>query len=287
MSIAQSTRLRQLIVQHQFLRMPCIYDGLTAQLAQKAGFLALATSGNAISASLLGAPDLGLLSMSENLQHVSRLMQVLNVPLICDVDTGYGGPMNTARTVREFETAGAAGIYVEDQVFPPRCGALPQDIAVISMAEQCRKLEVAAKTKVNQDFMLIGRTDAKSMHGLREAALRAKAYLKAGADAAMVIGADTPEELKFVADIVQGPLVCVIQEHPPSIELEDSLLREVGCVVAMHSGVARYAVTKKLTEIFATMRSDSSTRGLRQDMCSQAAYNQALGIQDWLKLDNE
>lgn len=286
MTIANSTKLRQLIAQHQFLRMPCVYDGLTAQLAQKAGFLALATSGNAISASLLGAPDLGLLSMSENLQHTGRLIQALNVPLICDVDTGYGGAMNTVRTVREFEAAGAAGIYLEDQVFPPRCGALPQDIAVISMSEQCRKLEVAAKSKVNQDFMLIARTDAKSMHGLREAALRAKAYLNAGADAAMIIGADTPEELTLVADIVQGPLVCVIQEHPPSVDLEDSLLLQLGCIVAMHSGAARYAVTKKLSEVFATMRLDSSTRGLKQDMCSQAEYNQALAIDDWLKLDN-
>ena len=267
--------------------MPCIYDGLTARLAQNAGFMALATSGNAISASLLGVPDIGLLSMSENVQHSSHLIQALHVPLICDVDTGYGGIMNAVRTVREFEAAGAAGIYMEDQVFPPRCGALPQDIAVVSMDEHCRKVEAAANAKVNQDFMLIARTDAKSMHGLREAALRAKAYLQAGADAAMVIGADTPDELMMVADIVRGPLVSVIQEHPPSSELEDRLLRQVGCIVAMHSGVARYAITKKLREVFAIMHRDSSTRALREEMCTQSEYNQVLGIDSWLRLDKQ
>lgn len=287
MTIPNSTQFRQLISKYPFMRVPCIHDGLSARLAQDAGFKVLATSGNAISASLLGSPDIGLLSFSENVQHSARLIQTLNVPLICDVDTGYGGVMNTVRTVREFEQIGAAGVYIEDQVFPPRCGALPQEIAVISMEEQCCKLEAAARAKANHDFFIIARTDAKSMHGIHAAALRSKAYLQAGADAIMIIGADTPEELLQVADIVRGPLVSVIQEHPPSSELTDELLQQSGCILAIHSGVARYAITKKLREVFSIMYRESSTHSIREDMATQSEYNRLLGIEDWLAIEKK
>lgn len=281
-----SVRLRRLIKEHGFLRMPCVYDGLTAKLAQEAGFPALATSGNAVAASLLGMPDVGLLGMAENVQHASRLVSVLDVPLICDADTGYGGIMNAVRTLREFEAAGVAGIYLEDQVFPKKCGLLPNDIAVEPIDEQCRKIEALAKAKVSSDFFLIARTDSKSMHGLVDAANRGRRYLEAGADAVLVIGADKADELERVAEVVRGPLMTVLHEHPPSGDLDDAFLRSVGCVIGIHSGVLRYAVVKNLRKVLATMRQDESTRGLRHEMCSLDDYNNVLGLDDWLALDS-
>jgi methylisocitrate lyase len=270
---SMSTQLRQLIQQQGLLRMPCVYDGLTARLGQEAGFPALATSGNAVAASLLGVPDLGLLGLAENVQHAARLVNVLNVPLICDADTGYGGILNSVRTLREFEAAGVAGIYLEDQVFPKKCGQLPSDTAVESIDDQCRKIQALAKAKASSDFYLIARTDAKSVHGLDDAAHRGKRYLEAGADAVLVVGADTAEELERVAEVVLGPLMTVLHEHPPSGDLDDAFLRSVGCVIAIHSGVLRYAVVKKLREVLATMRQDGSTRTLRHEMCSLEEYN--------------
>lgn len=283
---SMSAQLRQLIQQQGLLRMPCVYDGLTARLGQEAGFPALATSGNAVAASLLGVPDLGLLGLAENVQHAARLVNVLHVPLICDADTGYGGILNSVRTLREFEAAGVAGIYLEDQVFPKKCGQLPSDTAVESMADQCRKIEALAKAKVSSDFYLIARTDAKSVNGLDDAAQRGKQYLEAGADAILVVGADTTEELERVAEVVRGPLMTVLHEHPPSGDLDDAFLRSVGCVIAIHSGVLRYAVVKKLREVLATMRQDGSTRALRHEMCNLEEYNKVLGIDDWLSLES-
>ncbi len=283
---SMSAQLRQLIQQQGLLRMPCVYDGITARLGQEAGFPALATSGNAVAASLLGVPDLGLLGLAENVQHAARLVNVLHVPLICDADTGYGGILNSVRTLREFEAAGVAGIYLEDQIFPKKCGQLPSDTAVESMADQCRKIEALAKAKVSSDFYLIARTDAKSVNGLDDAALRGKQYLAAGADAVLVVGADTAEELERVAEVVRGPLMTVLHEHPPSGDLDDAFLRSVGCVIAIHSGVLRYAVVKKLREVLATMRQDGSTRALRHEMCNLEEYNKVLGIDDWLSLES-
>ena len=283
---SMSAQLRQLIQQQGLLRMPCVYDGITARLGQEAGFPALATSGNAVAASLLGVPDLGLLGLAENVQHAARLVNVLHVPLICDADTGYGGILNSVRTLREFEAAGVAGIYLEDQVFPKKCGQLPSDTAVESMADQCRKIEALAKAKVSSDFYLIARTDAKSVNGLDDAALRGKQYLEAGADAVLVVGADTAKELERVAEVVRGPLMTVLHEHPPSGDLDDAFLRSVGCVIAIHSGVLRYAVVKKLREVLATMRQDGSTRALRHEMCNLEEYNKVLGIDDWLSLES-
>ncbi len=283
---SMSAQLRQLIQQQGLLRMPCVYDGITARLGQEAGFPALATSGNAVAASLLGVPDLGLLGLAENVQHAARLVNVLHVPLICDADTGYGGILNSVRTLREFEAAGVAGIYLEDQVFPKKCGQLPSYTAVESMADQCRKIEALAKAKVSSDFYLIARTDAKSVNGLDDAAQRGKQYLEAGADAVLVVGADTAEELERVAEVVRGPLMTVLHEHPPSGDLDDAFLRSVGCVIAIHSGVLRYAVVKKLREVLATMRQDGSTRALRHEMCNLEEYNKVLGIDDWLSLES-
>src|SRR6476660_271099 len=114
--------LRTLLQRGSVVRLPGAYDGLTARLAQQIGFPAVAFSGNAISASILGVPDVGVLGMAEVVEHAGRIARNLSIPMLCDADTGYGGVMNVVRTVREFEAAGVAGIHIEDQVTPKRCG---------------------------------------------------------------------------------------------------------------------------------------------------------------------
>ena len=277
--------LRPFIHGGTITRIPCVYDGLSAKLAEQAGFPALAFSGNAVSASLLGLPDLGILGMQESIQHASRVAQSLSVPLLCDADTGYGGVMNVIRTIREYEAFGIAGIYIEDQVTPKRCGLLPNGIPVISKEEQLIKLKAAVDARQSKEFMIIARTDAMSMFGLEEATARARAYIEAGADAALVMGANTPDELKYVASIVKAPLVAVIQEAPPTTELSDDLLKEVGCAIAMHAGISRYAVVRALKDVFNALKNEGSTASVKSRMASFDEYNNALNLQYWLELE--
>lgn len=277
--------LRQLLERGSVVRLPGAYDGLTARIAQQAGFAAVAFSGNAVSASLLGAPDIGVLGMAEVVQHAGRIARNLQIPLLCDADTGYGGVMNVVRTVREFEAAGIAGIHIEDQVTPKRCGLLPQGIPVIARDEQATKIRAAIEARQSRDFLVIARTDAKSMHGLEDAAARGRAYVEAGADAVLVMGANTPQELRYVADVVRAPLVAVIQEAPPTTLLTDAQLDQVGCAFAIHAGVVRYAVVKAVQDALVALHRDGNTEAVRLHMAGFDDYNGVLGLDDWLALE--
>ena len=281
------TTLRRLLERGSVVRLPGAYDGLTARIAQQIGFPAVAFSGNAVSASILGAPDVGLLGMAEVVQHAGRIARNLQIPLLCDADTGYGGVLNVARTVREFEAAGIAGIHIEDQVTPKRCGLLPQGIPVIAREEMVTKIRAAVEARSSRDFVIIARTDARSMHGLEEAAARGRAYVEAGADAALVMGADTPEQLRFVADVVRAPLVAVIQETPPTTLLTDEVLNSVGCAFAIHAGVVRYAVVKAVQDALGALHRDGNTGAVRAAMGSFGDYNAVLGLDDWLALEHK
>ena len=284
-TIARTSALRRLFESRKTVHIPCAYDALSARIAEQAGFPAVALSGNAVSASLLGVPDIGVLGMAENVAHAGRVARSLAVPLLCDADTGYGGVLNVVRTVREFEAAGVAGIHIEDQVTPKRCGLLPQGIPVVTCDEQTRKIRAAVEARCSTDFVIIARTDAKSMLGLEDAAARARAYIEAGADAALVMGADTKQELRYVAGVVRAPLVTVIQEAPPTTDLTDEVLNEVGCAFALHAGVVRYAVVKALREVLGALARDGNTAAVRGMMASFEEYNAALGLEEWLSLE--
>ena len=285
--VSHSEKLKSMLGQGRLVRMPCAYDGLSARIAQSVGFPAVAFSGNAVSASLLGLPDIGVMTLTENLAHAGRIARGLQIPMICDADTGYGGIMNVMRTVREFEAAGVAGIHIEDQVTPKRCGLLPQGIPVLDEAEACQKIKAAVYARTDPNFLIIARTDAKSMHGLEDAAKRARAYAHAGADAVLAMGANTPSELRHVADVAQAPLVVVVQEAGPTTELTNEMLESVGCVFALHAGVARYAAVKALQDAFTALHQDSHTRSVRERMASFEDYNQILGMDDWLQLERQ
>jgi methylisocitrate lyase len=280
-----SPTLRRLLERGSVVRLPGAYDGLSARIAQQVGFPAVAFSGNAVSASILGVPDVGVLGMAEVVEHAGRIARNLDIPMLCDADTGYGGVMNVVRTVREFEAAGIAGIHVEDQVTPKRCGLLPQGIPVVARDEMAMKIRAAVETRRSRDFLVIARTDARSMHGLEDAAARGRAYVEAGADAALVMGANTPEELRYVADVVCAPLVTVIQETPPTTLLTNEVLDSVGCAFAIHAGVVRYAVVKAVRDALGALHRDGNTASVRELMGSFGDYNEVLGLQQWLALE--
>jgi 2-methylisocitrate lyase-like PEP mutase family enzyme len=172
---------RALLKSGEFIVSPGVYDGYSARLVERAGFKTAATSAAAISNALLGIADIGVMTLTENVEHCRRLARCVDIPITADADTGYGNPVNVHHTVRLFEEAGVAGINIEDQVAPKRCGHMPGK-EVVRMSEMVKKIEAACLARRDDDFVIIARTDALAIEGIEGAAARARAYANAGAD---------------------------------------------------------------------------------------------------------
>jgi len=202
--------LRRLLGRPQMLIAPGAYDGITARLIEQAGFDAVYMTGAGTSMAR-GFPDFGLLGMSEMVDNAAVMARSISVPLISDADTGYGNELNVTRTVREFEARGVAGIHIEDQVSPKRCGHLDGK-EVIGREEFISKIRAAVVARRDPDFLIIARTDARAMMSLDEAIWRANAALAAGADMAFVEAAQTLEEVAAIPRLVKGP--CLLNVVP-------------------------------------------------------------------------
>ena len=201
---------------------PGAYDCITARLVEQAGFPAVYMTG-AGTAATLGYPDYGLVTMSEMAANAGRLAAATTLPVIADADTGYGNELNVVRTVREYERRGVAGIHIEDQGFPKRCGHL-EDKVVIPLGDYSAKIRAAASAKRDPDFLLIARTDSRAVLGFEEAIRRANAALEAGADMAFVEAPQTREEVAAIPRLVGGPclLNVVWRGKTPDISLDDA-----------------------------------------------------------------
>ena len=202
--MSKGKQLRELLKNEKIIVAPSAYDVLSAKLIEKAGFKALNTTGYGISAGYLGVPDIGLLSFYETLEMNKRIISAVNISVISDVDTGYGGPLNVIRTVREFERIGAAGVIIEDQVEPKRYGYIPAERKVLPIDKMIEKIKAAVYAREDEDFLIIARTDADDI-STEEAIKRMNAYLKAGAD--MVKSQPKSiEQLKREIKEVNGPM---------------------------------------------------------------------------------
>jgi 2-methylisocitrate lyase-like PEP mutase family enzyme len=194
----QRSRLRDLLASPEMIVAPFVFDCLQAKLAAAAGFDAVCMTGFGTSAAR-GYPDLGLLTMTEMVANARAISQSVNVPVICDADTGYGNPLNVWRTVREYEDAGASALHIEDQVFPKRCGFLAGK-QVIAMEEMVPKVRAACDARRDRNLVIIARTDALAIHGWDDVVRRAHAYRAAGADLIFVDGIKTLDDLKHYAE---------------------------------------------------------------------------------------
>jgi 2-methylisocitrate lyase-like PEP mutase family enzyme len=194
----QRSRLRDLLARPEMIVAPFVFDCLQAKLAAEAGFNAVYMTGFGTAAAR-GFPDLGLLTMTEMVANASAIARSVNVPLICDADTGYGSPLNVWRTVREYEDVGIAALHIEDQVFPKRCGFLAGK-QVIAMEEMIPKVRAACDARRDRDLVIIARTDALQPHGWDDVVRRARAYRDAGADLIFVDGIKTLDDLKCYSE---------------------------------------------------------------------------------------
>ena len=201
----KSTLYRELIKDPKILVSPGAYDCMSAKLIEQMGFAAIATTGAGISNSFLGKPDVGLLTLSENITVTRNIVRSVNIPVTADADTGYGNALNAYHTVQLFEEAGVVGVNLEDQVFPKRCGHL-KGKEIIPSKEMVKKIEAALAARKDDDFMIVARTDAASLQGIEEAIRRAKTYLIAGADMIFPDAVLSKEDIKKFVGELQAPV---------------------------------------------------------------------------------
>ena len=198
-------KFRELLAKGSLIVAPGVYDGYSARLVEQAGFAMAATTGAGISNSLLGIDDIGVMGLAENVGHCRMLARTLSIPLTADADTGYGNPMNVHYTVQMFEEAGLAGINIEDQVHPKRCGHMPGK-EVIPLVEGAKKIEAACLARRDDAFAIIARTDALAVEGIEGMLRRARAYAEAGADLIFADAVRTEDEIKRLVDAARVPV---------------------------------------------------------------------------------
>ena len=281
--------LKQRLAKGSLIAAPGIYDAYGARFVEQAGFEAAYLTGNGVSASLLGLPDVGLVDLSMMAAHARRVAACVDIPLICDADTGHGNAVNVRRTVEEFEAAGVAAIHIEDQETPKRCGHLPGARPVIALAEAAGKIEAAVAARTDPDFVIIARTDAASGEGLDAAIGRARAFREAGADVLFVELKTSPtilEDLERVTRSVDAPFLVNIDGGGRLGELTLPEIEALGFRIAIYPGLQRYAAGFAVREALAVLKRDGSTRAVASRMLSMKEYNEVLGlaaVEEWEK----
>jgi 2-methylisocitrate lyase-like PEP mutase family enzyme len=278
-------RLRELLASPTVTQVPSVFDGISARLAEVSGFEAVSVTGNAVAGSMLGVPDVGLVSMRESADVARHLAGAVDIPVIYDADTGYGSALNVVRTIQEMELAGVAGVKLEDQVTPKRCGVLDVSIPVVSEREYLGKIEAAVWARQDPDFVIIARTDAKSTLGVDAAAHRARRAVEAGADAAMVVGVRTPEEIEATVAIVQAPLLLLVEEKGPLANLNLADFAGMGFQIALYPGVVRYSMAGAALRALRALREEGSSQTVRPDMITADEWNEIFRLNHYFDLE--
>ena len=243
--------LRELLAGAEPVLAPGAYDALSARLVERAGFSAVYMTGFGASASLLGRPDIGLLSFAEMAGHARRLVQAVGVPVIADADDGYGNPLNVMRTVQEYAAAGVAALHIEDQVAPKRCGHM-EGKHVIDPAEMVEKVRAAVEARGDDGPLIIARTDARAIHGLDAAIDRARRYREAGADILFVEAPETEAEIEAVAEAFPDvPLVFNWVEGGKTPQLPVDRIRELGFALVIFPVTTLFAAAQAVADVLA------------------------------------
>jgi 2,3-dimethylmalate lyase len=277
-------RLRALLSTAAPVLAPGAANALSARIVADCGFDVVYVSGAGVANWWLGAPDLGLTSMTEVAAHVARICAAVDVPVIADADTGYGNALNVARTVREFERAGVAAIQMEDQVDPKRCGHFDGK-DVISAADMVAKVRAAADARRDPNLVLIARTDARAVEGLDGALERAHAYRQAGADAIFVEAPVDEAELARIGAEAPGPLVANMVEGGRTPVLTRQRLGELGFALVLYANVAARAAMKAMHEVLTALRSRGTSAGLEELIVTMSERNRLTGMDEWRALE--
>ncbi len=262
------------------IMIPGAFNALTAKLAERLGFAAVYLSGGALSAGWAGLPDIGLLTLSEFAEQAAVLARATALPLLCDADTGFGEPINVERTVLLFEGGGAAGLHLEDQVLPKRCGHLSGK-ALVEPSAMVAKVRAAVAARRDPDFVIVARTDARSVEGFDAAVARARAYVAAGADMIFPEALESADEFARFAATVEAPLLANMTEFGRSPLLSFDELAGLGYRAVLYPLTAFRAAMRAAEQALVALRDQGTQRGLLDRMQTRAELYDLLGYTDW------
>jgi methylisocitrate lyase len=275
--LRKSTRLKELIAAPDIVVLPGVHDALGCRLAEAAGFAALTAGGYGATATLLGRPDSSQLSLTELAEMYSRFCDATTLPLLADADTGFGNVTNVARAVRLYEKAGVAGLFIEDQVFPKRCGHMAGK-DVIAAADWLAKIKAALDAREDPDLVIMARTDAIAVHGLDDAIERAQLAREAGADLIFVEAPADVAAMRRICAEVPGPCLANNVETGMSPLLPAAELQAIGYAAVVFPVAATYAVAHALRELFATIAATGTTASLLPRMLAFDEFNALVGL---------
>lgn len=278
----RTTRFRQLVLAPEILLLPGVQDALTARIAVEAGFSAITCGGYATTATLLGAPDTSQLGMTEMADQYARICDAVDVPVFADADTGFGNVTNVRRTVRAYERAGVAGFFIEDQVYPKRCGHMPGK-AVVPVEDMVAKLKAALDARQDPDLMIMARTDALAVNGLDDAIERGRLYRAVGADMVFVEAPTSVEQMRRICAEIDAPCMANNVEGGSTPILPAAELQAIGYAVSVFPCATTYTITHAVGRLMRTLMETGSTDGARDGMLDFDAFNRFIGLPEQRK----
>ena len=283
----KTTKLRSLLKQPGIIVAPGAHNAFTAKIIeQTGGFQAVYMTGSGAAMSLIGEPDIGLLTMTEMVTQARNLASAVSLPLIADADTGYGNAINVVRTVREYERAGVAAIHIEDQITPKKCGHF-EGKQVVSQSEMVGKIRAAVDAREDPDFVLIARTDARAVLGLEEAIKRAQACVEAGADVIFVEAPQSLEELEIIAKSIDAPLLVNMDEGTKTPLLTVRELEEMGFKIVIFPRSAPCAAAKAIQELMQLLKETGTTKNFAGRIVTFEERNLITGLARYKEMEEK
>ncbi len=273
----KTTRLKQLIHAPELLMMPGVHDALSARVAEAAGFDAVTAAGFGATGALLGQPDSSQLSASELADHYARVCGAVDIPILVDADTGFGNVTNVGRTVRDFERAGVAGLFIEDQIFPKRCGHTPGK-DVVPIEEYLGKLKAALDAHTDPDLIIMARTDALGVQGIEEAINRAHMFAEIGADIVFVEAPPDATAMRRICAEVDAQHLANMVDFGDSELLTAAELQEIGYAAAVWPVASLFTMVKALQDMYAILKADGTTEPAHGNMIDFKTYTDLVGL---------
>jgi carboxyvinyl-carboxyphosphonate phosphorylmutase len=267
----------------EFLTLPGVFDALSARIAEKIGYPAIFQTGYGSAAALLGMPDFGLLNAGETIDNARRIIKSVSIPVIVDIDTGYGNPLNVRRMVQDLEDIGAGGVFLEDQVWPKRCGHMTGK-DVIPTKAYISKLRAATDARRSKEFVIVARTDARATLGLSEAIQRGIQYYRSGADVIFIEAPLTLKELREVPSKIDAPLVANMIEQGITPNLSSHELKKMGYKIAVFPLSGLYSATFALRYVFTELMQTGSTKRSQRRMVTFDDFNRLVGLSEYMGL---
>jgi len=274
-----TTRLRQLIGQGRCIMAPGVADCVMARLVAAEGFEAVYMTGNGTAATRLGQPDIGLMTQTEMVDNAGRIADAAGIPLVADADDGYGNPLNVRRTIRLYERAGVAGVHIEDQMSPKRCGHMSGK-RLIPAKDMAAKVQAAKDAQQDSDFVVIARTDAIAVEGLSAALDRAAMYKEAGADILFVEAPKSREEVQKISDTLRHPQLFNMSTSGKTPHLPIEEMGRLGFRIAIYPNYVLYAAIVGARGLLRRLKQSGTTEGLKEGLPSFAEFNDLLGMKE-------